>query len=133
MGCPRLTTERTRVERENGFELNEARLVPSTYATWVLFLGLLRSGSSAGAARLLADPSRVSEAIANRWDKGAGKGLWQLVSVEPNTTWPHWMVVRRGHGAEAQSWVVHFILKDGRWIIRDWIKEKSSAPKIGVR
>jgi hypothetical protein len=133
MGCPKLVTESTWIERDEGFELSESRLVPSTYATWTLFLRLLRSGSTGAAGRLLADPTRLSEAIASGWDKGSSRGLWQIVSAEPGTTWPHWMVMRRGRGPSAKSWVVHFIVKDGRWIIRDWLLEKVAAPQVKAR
>jgi hypothetical protein len=134
MGCPRLVTESTWVERHEGFELSETRLAPSTYATFVLFLHLLRQGNRAAASRLLTDPSRVTDAIAARWDQGGGHGLWEVVNSEPGENWPHWMVVRRGHGSAARSWVIHFVARDGRWLVHDWIEERHApAPHVEAR
>jgi hypothetical protein len=122
--CPGLLTERTWAERVEGFEIEESRLVPSAYANFVLFIRLLREGNRAGAARLLANPAKVSEAIANGWDKGSGRFLWRVLNVENDETWPHWIVVRNGRGESAKSWVIHFVVKDGRWIIQDWVQEQ---------
>jgi hypothetical protein len=133
MGCPKLLTERTWNERYEGFELTESRLVPSTYATWVLFIRLMRAGNNTAAARLLADPAKITEAVANHWSQGSARGLWQTLNVEPGQTWPHWIAVRRGRGREAQSWVVHFVVKDGRWLIRDWLKEQPAPVKVQAR
>lgn len=128
--CPSLLTEYTWSERAQGFELEETRLVPTAYANFVQFIRMLREGNRAGAARLLADPSKVADAIANGWDKGRGPGLWRVTDAEEGETWPHWIVVRFHQGAADRSWVVHFVAKDGRWIIRDWIRQER---KITVR
>jgi len=125
--CPRLVTERTWAERPEGFELVESRLVPSGFANFVAFTRYLREGNRAAASRLVADPAGVDEAIALGWNRVIGKGAWRVTSVEQNETWPHWIVVRHGRGPEAKSWVVNFLLRDGRWIIRDWVREGHPA------
>ena len=129
-GCPKLLTERTWTEREAGFEISESRLVPSPFSTFLLFTRFLREGNRSAAARLLVNPTKVADAVANGWDRGGPKGVYQVVNVEPGETWPHWMVIRRGRGKDAPSWVVHFVVKDGRWIINDWIREKVATPKV---
>jgi len=131
--CPRLVTERTWAERLDGFELVESRLVPSGFANFVAFTRFLRDGNRASAARLLADPAKVEEAITLGWNRVTGKGAWRVTAVEQNETWPHWIVVRHGRGPAAKSWVVNFVLRDGRWIIRDWVREKTTAPTAGHR
>ncbi|HTO91318.1 MAG TPA: hypothetical protein VMJ70_09320 [Candidatus Sulfotelmatobacter sp.] len=133
-GCPKLVTERTWTERDRGFEISEDRLVPSPYSTFLLFTRLLREGNRTAASRLLINPTRVNEAITNGWDKGGPRGIYQVVNVEPGQTWPHWMVIRRGTGKDAPSWAVHFVVKDGRWIISDWIREKvATSSQVQVR
>ena len=128
--CPSLLTEYTWAERTQGFELEETRVVPTAYANFVQFIRMLREGNRTGAARLLADPSKVTEAIANGWDKGRGPGLWRITDAEEGETWPHRIVVRFHHGEVDRSWVVNFVAKDGRWIIRDWIRQER---KVTVR
>ena len=128
--CPSLLSEYTWAERAQGFELEETRLVPTAYANFVLFIRMLREGNRAAAVRLLADPSKLTEAIANGWDRGRGKGVWRITDAEEGETWPHWIVVQFHHGGVDRSWVVHFVAKDGRWIIRDWIRQER---KIQVR
>jgi hypothetical protein len=128
--CPSLLAEHTWTEREGGFELQESRLMPTAYANFVQFIRFLRAGNHAAAARLLADPSKLREAIANGWDKGSGNGLWRVVNAEPDEMWPYWFVVRFHQGGIDRSCVIHFVSKDGRWIIRDWIRQER---KIQVR
>ena len=131
--CPALITERTWAERERGFELVESRLVPTAFANFVAFTRYLREGNRAAASRLLADPDKIADAIANGWDRVQGRGAWRVTSVEKDETWPHWIVVRHGRGEAARSWVVNFVLRDGRWIIQDWVREKIQAPQVRSR
>ncbi|MEO5618529.1 MAG: hypothetical protein ABIS67_12205 [Candidatus Eisenbacteria bacterium] len=127
--CPSLITERTWAERERGFELVESRLVPTAFANFVSFTRYLREGNRASAARLLADPAKVADALANGWDRVTGRGGWRVTGVERDETWPHWIVVRHGRGDAARSWVVNFVVRDGRWVIQDWVREKLQAPQ----
>jgi hypothetical protein len=131
--CPALITERTWSERPQGFDIVESRLMPTAYANFVAFIRFLRDGNRTGAARLLATPSKVQEAIANGWDKGAGRPQWRVINAEPDETWPRWITVRFGRGETAKNWVIHFVVRDGRWIIRDWVQEKTAAPQVQAR
>jgi len=131
--CPRLITERIWAERPEGFEIVESRIVPTAFANFAAFTRFLREGNRAAAARLLADPGKVSEAIANGWDRVEGRGAWRVTGVERDETWPHWIVVRHGRGADAKSWVVNFVVRDGRWIIQDWVRERTAAPQVRAR
>jgi hypothetical protein len=119
-GCPRMLTERLYVAREAGFELFESRLVPSPYATLVLFLRLLREQNRTAAARLLADPARVADAIAQGWGARAAAGTWQMEYAEPDQPWPRWLAFRFRGGKEAKRVVFHFTNQEGRWLIQDW-------------
>lgn len=132
-GCPGLLAERTWAEREEGFGLIESRLMPTAYANLVLFIRLLRAGNREAAARLLDDPSRITEAIANGWDRGSGRALWRVLNVEQDETWPRWMVMRFGRGEKQKDWVFHFVVRDGRWIIHDWQLEKPATPQVRTR
>jgi len=125
--CPGLLSEQLWVERPTGFELEESRVMPSAYANFVLFIRFLREGNRTAAARLLAEPAKITEAIANGWATGRGPGLWRVLNVEADGSWPRWIVVRFGKGAAAKSWVIHFVVKDGRWIIRDWSLERPAV------
>jgi hypothetical protein len=131
--CPTLITERTWAERARGFELVESRLVPTAFANFVAFTRYLREGNRAAAARLLANPDKVADAIANGWDRVGGRGAWRVTGVEREETWPHWIVVRHGRGDAAKSWVVNFVVRDGRWIIQDWVQQKLQAPQVRTR
>ena len=46
---------------ESGFDLHDSRLLPSPYASFYLFVHLLREKNRAAAGRLLADPTKLDE------------------------------------------------------------------------
>jgi hypothetical protein len=126
-GCPSLLTERLYTLAPDGYELDDSRMLPSTYSTFVLFIRLLRQQNRAAAARLLEDPAKLDRVLALGWAEGRGRGLWRVESVETDRTWPSWLIVRfRGPKGE-QHWVVHFTQKDGRWLIKDWLLEPRSG------
>lgn len=129
--CPHLITEQTWAERLDGFEPIESRLLPSAFANFVAFIRMLRDGNRSGATRLVAAPELVAQALADGWGRGGGPGDWRVVATEPDETWPHWIVVRHGSGAAAKSWVVHFTLREGRWILNDWAEQRASVPPAG--
>lgn len=131
--CPTLITERTWSERRSGFELVESRLIPSAYANFVLFVRFLRDGNRAAASRLLADPAKVTEAIANGWGRTGPGANWRVMAAEPDQRWPHWLEVRHGRGEQGRSWIVNFVVKDGRWIIQDWMLQKNPTPQVRAR
>jgi hypothetical protein len=128
--CPSLLTERLYTSSAAGFELDDSRLVPTAYSTFVLFIRLLHQHNGAAASRVLEDPTRLERAVALGWGGGEGRGLWKLEYVDPDRPWPHWLAVKlRGPKGE-QRWIVHFTQKEGRWVIRDW---QSNEPRGASR
>jgi hypothetical protein len=116
-GCPELIAERTFVERKQGFQLEESRLMPTSFASLVLFVRMLQDGNRAGAARLVADPKMVEQAIGYGWNR-KGKGLWRFENAEPGERWPRWMAFSNpGQGGKKTTYVIHFGHADGRWIL----------------
>jgi hypothetical protein len=116
-GCPELIAERTFVERKDGFQIEESRLIPTSFASLVLFVRLLQEGNRAGAARLVADPKMVDQAIGYGWNR-KGVGLWQFENAEPGERWPRWMAFsHRGKDGKKTTYVIHFGHADGRWIL----------------
>lgn len=127
-GCPGLLTERMYTLAPGGYELDDSRMLPSAYSTFVLFIRLLRQQNRAAAARLLEDPAQLDRLIALGWAGGSGRGLWKVENVDPDRTWPSWFVVRFRGPKGVQRWAVHFTQKEGRWVIKDWLLE----PKAGT-
>ena len=121
--CPPLLTEQTWVERNGRFELDDSRVLPSTFSTFVVFIRLLREGNRAGAARLLATPAKIDDAIREGWATGTGKGLWSIEYVEPDVGWPHWLAIRFRGGKDRPLYTVRFTQKDMRWVIESWIRQ----------
>ena len=131
-GCPHLITERTYTERENGFELHDSRLLPSPYASFVLFIRLLRDQNRSAAARLLVDPAKVSEAWALGWGSGRRRGTWRLEYAEEGQAWPRWLAMKFKGPKGDHEYIVHFAMKAERWIIKDWLAPRVAAPTPGV-
>jgi hypothetical protein len=126
--CPRLITERVFTEGPDGFELLDARLLPSPYSTFVLFVRFLRDHNLASASRLLADPSLVKSAVASGFGEGSGKGVWHVEYGEPGVAWPHWLALRLQRPNGARRYILHFLQRDGHWLIQNWIEPKRSLP-----
>jgi len=128
--CPRLLTENTFVERREGFTLFESRLVPGPYATLVLFVRLLLDHNRTAAARLLADPARVTEAVALGWGVKRAPGTWTVEYGESGEPWPRWLELRFDGPQGVKRYIVHFALRpDGHWVIRDFIEPKAAPTK----
>jgi hypothetical protein len=128
-GCPGLISENVFTERETGFDLFDSRLLPSPYSTFMLFVRLLRDRNRAAAARLVQNPAQVDQALALGWGAPARAGGWKLEYVEPRQAWPRWLALRHAAGAGSRLFTVHFTLKDGRWIIRDWQEPGATGKK----
>jgi hypothetical protein len=136
-GCPKPISEELYVEGPQGYELHDSHLIPSAYATFMLFIRLLRDRNRAAAARVLANPAMVDSALALGWASGHGKGLWRLEYTESDRQWPTWLAMRF-HGPKGSvPYIVHFTQKAGRWVIGDWVvpraagraPEKARAPR----
>jgi len=133
-GCQGLISERTFVERAEGYDLNDTRIIPSPYATFSLFIRLLTANDRRGASRLVRDPAQVDEALAAGWGSVRAAKSWRLEGGESGR-WPRWIELRFRGPKGRQGYVVHFEQREGRWIIRDWRIERAAAsatPKTGA-
>ncbi len=118
--CPYIIQERTFTESRAGLRLHDMRVLPSPYATFTLFVRLLADGNRTAAARLLKDPARLDEAVAAGWGLRRRAKAWMLEYAEEER-WPRWLAFLH-HGVRGdQRYIVHFELKDGRWIISRWL------------
>lgn len=132
-GCPRRLIENIYVERKDeGFGLNDSRLVPSPYSMFVLFIRLLVDHNRAAAARLLDDPAKLDEAIAMGWGSRRLPGTWKLEQSE-NERWPRWLQFRFRGARGVERYVVRFKQKDGRWIIESWKRAATPATRDTTR
>lgn len=121
LSCPYIIREHTYTESIAGMRLHDLRILPTPYATFSLFIRLLADGNRAAAARLLRDPERIDEAIADGWGSRRRAKAWVLEYAEEER-WPRWLAFMH-HGPRGdQRYIVHFELKEGRWIIREWLK-----------
>ena len=131
--CPRRLIENIYVERKDeGFGLNDSRLVPSPYSMFVLFIRLLVDHNRAAAARLLADPAKIDEAIAMGWGTRRSPGTWKL-ELSENERWPRWLQFRFRGARGVERYVVRFKQKDGRWIIENWKRAATPATRDTTR
>ena len=124
MSCPKLITERTFVEGGHGFEMLDQRLVPTPYATLVYFVRLLVDGKAAQAGRLLRDPARVRDAIAQGWNRRVVRSPWYVESTESGQSWPRRLGLRFQGPQGVKRYDVVFAMREGRWIIEDWFEPK---------
>lgn len=121
--CPYIIHEHTYTEGAGGMRLHDLRILPTPYSTFSLFIRQLADGNRAAAARLLRDPARVDEAIAAGWGSRRKAKAWVLEYAEEER-WPRWLAFMH-HGPRGdQRYIVHFELKEGRWIIGDWLKPR---------
>jgi len=130
--CPKLELERMFVLRESGYELYDSRLVPSPYSTFTLFVRLLQQQNREAAAKLLADPPHVMEAVAAGWGR-RGRGVWRLERAEPGESWPRWLGMRFTGPKGPIDYDVHFEFLDGRWLIRDWVIPRAASTGKSIR
>lgn len=126
LSCPRIIHEHTYTESRAGMRLHDLRLLPTPYSTFTLFVRQLADGNRNAAARLLRDPSRVDEAVAAGWGLRHRAKAWKLEYAEEER-WPRWLAFLH-HGPRGdQRYIVHFELKEGRWIIREWLKPRPAG------
>ena len=127
--CPKPIAEMTFAERPQGFALQDNRIVPSPYSTLERFLRLLVDGNKTAASRLLDQPEKLANAIANGWTYSRAH-CWKVDYTEEGTSWPAWMVVRFLGPKAHHRYTFYFEVKNGHWVIRDWI-ERTLEPTIG--
>ena len=131
--CPRLTIQKTFVERQEGFTLLESRLMPSPYATFVTYVRLLLDNHRLEAAKLVSDPSVVTQSLAAGWGVSRKPGTWQVEYGEQGERWPRWLEMRFAGPQGVRRYVVHFTMRDGRWIIERWLEPQPVTPKPAPR
>ena len=135
-GCPERTLERVYVQRDGLFELEDNRVLPSPFATFVLFIHLLQEGNRTAASRLVIDPRWVDTAIQQGWATRSRGTAWELEYGEPNQAWPRFLGLRHIAAKQKPRYVVRFTQRDLRWVILEWkVSEPSSAaaPRDTVR
>ena len=127
LDCPGIIHEEVYSESRRGFYLQDMRILPTPYSTFTVFVRLLAEGNRAAAARLLKDPSMLDQAIADGWGLRRKAKAWKLEYTEEDR-WPTWLAFLH-HGPNGDKrYVVHFELREGRWIIRDWVTPRRVAP-----
>ena len=129
--CPHLVHERIYVERDQGYELFDTRLVPSPYAAFTLFIRLLQHQNRGAASRLLDKPSRVADAVAEGWGR-RGRSVWSVEYAEEAQAWPRWFEARFRGPQGIVHYIVRFVFRDGRWLIGDWVIPRPASLGKGV-
>jgi hypothetical protein len=124
-GCPKLLTERTYIESSQGFELQDQRLLPTPYATLVYFVRLLIDGKLVQAEKLVRDPAKVREAVAQGWDKRVVRKPWIVEYGESGQGWPRRLALRFEGPNGVKRYGVIFAMREGRWIIDSWFEPRA--------
>jgi hypothetical protein len=125
--CPKLLTERTFIEGREIFELQDERLLPTPYATLVYFVRLLIDDQLAQAERLVRDPARVREAVAQGWNQRVVKTPWTVEYGESGEAWPRRLELRFQGPHGVKRYGVIFARRDGRWIIENWFEPQPAT------
>jgi hypothetical protein len=123
--CPKLLTERTFIEGDDGFELQDQRLLPTPYAALVYFVRLLIDGKLVQAEKLVRDSEKVHEAIAQGWDKRVVRNPWIVEGGESGQPWPRRLALRFEGPNGAKRYGVVFAMREGRWIIDNWFEPRA--------
>jgi hypothetical protein len=115
-------------DRGQGFVVHDARIVPGPLSTLRLFLQSLRQGDRAGARRLVENPDLLELAVAAGWASGRGPRTFVVDRQEEGQPWPQWLGARVVGPHGVRRWVFHFVLRDGRWLIRECRAEETPRP-----
>jgi hypothetical protein len=115
-------------ERSQGFVVHDARVVPGPLESLRQFVLALRAGDRERARRLLVDPALLEQARAAGWATGRSPRNFVVDRQEEGQPWPEWLGARVQGATGTKRWVFRFTLRDGRWMIRDWIAEDAPRP-----
>ena len=126
-GAPGLVNELLYTERPEGFVLHDLRTLPGPVHTLYLFSQLLAQKQYDRARQLLVKPEKLTEAITRGWGLDKTKGAW-LVEYGESQPWPEWLALKVSEKAGPKRWIFHFTIRDGRWVIREWIPVTDSRP-----
>ncbi len=108
--CPHVYRTRRFRWRPDGFAGVENGVVPSPYATFVLFISALVADDRTAASALVSDGSLVDRARQLDWGKSLGP--WRLAPETDESAGP--MVFFRG---KQEAYKVQFIQRDDDWLI----------------
>ncbi len=112
-------------DRGQGFVVHDARILPGPLSTLRLFVSALRQGDRDGARRLLVNPDSLERAVAAGWATGRSPRTFVVDRQEEGQSWPQWLGARITGPQGVRRWVFHFMLRDGRWLIREWRAEET--------
>src|SRR5439155_26058855 len=129
---PKRDIEKILTARYTYIEMENSRHVQTPYAVFVLFIHLLSQHNSAAAARLLAEPARLPEALGLGWGTRRSPGTWKLELTEEEH-WPTWLQFRFRGSRGTEHYLVRFTQKDGRWIIEDWKHAATASAAAGSK
>jgi hypothetical protein len=130
--APQLVQEWIYTERPEGFVLHDLRQLPGPTETVNLFATLLVQHEPELARRLVLNPARLDSMLALGWGQHHGRGDWNIEYGE-SQPWPEWLELRVRQDSGLKHWIFHFWIKDGRWVIRDWIPVQPPSPNVVVK
>ncbi len=116
-------------DRGQGFVVHDARILPGPLATLRQFVSALRTGERENARRFLMNPDFLEFAVAAGWATGRSPRTFVVDRQEEGQPWPDWLGARVSGVNGTRRWVFHFTLRDGRWLIRDWLAEEAPRPE----
>jgi hypothetical protein len=130
--APQLVQEYIYTERPEGFVLHDMRELPGPSGTVNMFATLLVRHEPDLARRLLLEPAHLDSVLALGWGQHHGRGDWNIEYGE-SQPWPEWLELRIRQDTGWKRWIFHFWIKDGRWVIRDWIPVQPASPAVDTR
>jgi hypothetical protein len=130
--CPKLYTQRLFTLRDNGFQLEDERDIPSPNSAFQSFVRLLTEHKKA-AAEWAARPTLVDSAVAEGWSAPRAAGAWRIEEGDAGEPWPRWLAVQHVAVAHQPRYAVHFTRRDGRWLVNQWIRERYNGPDSTLR
>ena len=116
-------------EGPRGFLPHDGRFVPGPLETLRQFLIALRAGENERARRLLVNPDFLELARAAGWATARSPRSFVVDRQQENLPWPEWLGARVTGTTGTRRWVFHFALREGRWLIKDWIAEEAPRPE----
>lgn len=116
-------------EGPRGFLVHDARFVPGPLETLRQFLSSLRAGENDRARRLLMNPDFLEFARAAGWASARSPRSFVVDRQQEGLPWPEWLGARVTGSTGPRRYVFHFALREGRWLIKDWIAEEAPRPE----
>lgn len=127
-GCPGLIRERVFTVHQDRFQVEDSRVVPTTYAQFQRFIRLLTERRRTAARELVARAGVLDSALAFGWGTDRAAGAWHLDTAESGQLWPRWIVVRQTRAKGRPLYAIHFTRERDRWLIQAILPERSYSP-----